>query len=149
METTTMKPRRSRARSTWLGFSLLLGGLAACGQTSFFDVPVTIKQLPGITVDSLRMINSCSVTTSGAASDTFPLDTGVCAFGQVMTYSLGIFQYGTTSDSGTVNFEVKIYAKDQATVLGTGTAGGAIKSGGRQTVPVEVVPDPTKFGSTM
>lgn len=144
-----MKTRGSRARSAWVGLTLLLAGLSACGQTSFFDVPVTIKQVPGITIDSLRMINTCSVTTSGAAQDVFALDTGVCAFGQVMTYSLGTFQYGTTSDSGTVNFEVKIYAKDLTTVLGTGTAGAAIKSGGRQIVPVEVVPDPTKFGSTM
>jgi hypothetical protein len=131
-----------------LGVLLLLPALQACGQTSYFDVAVTIKQVPGISVSNLRDIDLCVATVSGAASDSFSLGTGTrvaCQQGMVQSFDLGLFQYGTDSDSGTVNFDVKIYKADHQTILGEGMSGAAIKTGGRQTVAVEIVPDPTKF----
>jgi hypothetical protein len=137
-----------RIRSTALGVLILLPGLQACGQTSYFDVALTVKQVPGVTVSSLRDIDLCVVSVSGAASETFSLGTStrvICQQGSVQSFDLGIFQYGTDSDSGVVNFDVKIYKPDHTTVLGEGMGGAAIKSGGRQTLAVEIVPDPTKF----
>ena len=132
----------ARAAHAVVLFGILFGG-SACGQTSFFDVMVTVKQVQGVTQDSLRQINSCQVTVSGASSDAFPLDN--CVFGLVQSFAIGTFQYGTDKDSGTVNFQVDLIGQDRRTVLGSGTGGAAIKSGGRQTLAVEVVPDPTKF----
>ena len=140
-----------RIRATTLGIALLLlalPGLQACGQTSYFDVAVTIKQVPGVTVSSLRDIDLCVVSVSGAASDSFSLGTStrvLCQQNMVQSFDLGLFQYGTDADSGMVNFDVKIYMPNRTTVLGEGMGGAAIKSGGRQTVAVEIVPDPTKF----
>jgi hypothetical protein len=131
-----------------LGILLLLPALQACGQTSYFDVAVSIRQVPGVSVSSLRDIDLCVATVSGAASDTFSLGTGtrvICQQGMVQSFDLGIFQYGTDSDSGTVTFDVKIYKQDHSTILGEGMGAAAIKTGGRQTVAVEIVPDPTKF----
>jgi hypothetical protein len=119
-----------------------LAGLSGCGQTNYLDVTVTVKQDPMIGLDKLLRINSCIVSVSGAATDSFDIRT--CAQGAVMGYNLGTFQYGTDKDSGSFAFSVLIRDGVQTT-LGTGTASGQVKSGARSTITVEVPLDPNAF----
>lgn len=129
------------AALTLLG-TLGLLGLSGCGQTSYFDVSVTIKQDPKIGAPQLARIDSCYVTVSGAATDSFPLNG--CSQGTVTGLNLGTFQYGTDKDSGSFTFSVVVRDGVQTTV-GTGSVTALLKSGTRTVTSVEVALDPTKF----
>jgi len=149
--TTTRRPAtrdsEPRPRRVWRGLRGLLGwillvGLPACGQTSYFDVAVTIKQDPMVTTDKLFQIGSCVGSVSGATVDGFVLNT--CSAGGVTGYDLGTFQYGTDKDSGTFTFTVMILDGFKQS-LGTGSAMGQVKSGARTSLSLEIVPVPAAF----
>jgi hypothetical protein len=140
---TTARSARVRGVRAGVVLALLgLAGLSGCGQTNYFDVTVTVKQDPAIGPPQLLRINSCVVSVSGAATDSFPINT--CSQGTVTGYNLGTFQYGTDKDSGSFTFAVLIRDGVQTT-LGTGTASGQVKSGTRTTLTVEVPLDPNAF----
>jgi hypothetical protein len=111
-----------------------VAALAGCGQTSFFDVTVTAMN----SVD-ISTINSCQVLVSGAASDTFSLDGAKC--GHVMQFNIGTFEYGTTLESGTLNFHIDLL-KGDLTKMAQGDGSGAVKVGGHQPIIVTVAPFP-------
>jgi hypothetical protein len=125
----------------WLGW-IVLAGLPACGQTSYFDVAVTIKQDPMVTTTQLFQIASCIGSVTGATVDGFALQT--CPPGGVTGYDLGIFQYGTDKDSGTFTFTVMILDGFKQS-LGTGSTSGQVKSGARTSLSLEIVPVPAAF----
>jgi hypothetical protein len=118
-------------------------GLPACGQTSYFDVAVTIKQDPMVTTDKLFQIGSCVGSVTGATVDGFVLRTCDNPPG-VSGYDLGTFQYGTDKDSGTFTFTVMILDGFKQS-LGTGSTTGQVKSGARTSLSLEIVPVPAAF----
>jgi hypothetical protein len=110
----------------------LATGLAGCGgQTSFFEVTVTVSNLVDRT-----MIASCELTVSGAAKDG-PFNLDNC--GHVTAPTIGIFQYGTDSESGTVSFHVDAFDGSRGK-LGQGDSSGAIKKGGRTPISLAIAP---------
>jgi hypothetical protein len=121
---------------------LLLTGAAGCGQTSFFEVAVVVNSNAGVRQDCLSFIDLCQVTVSGAASDSFTLNSATCV--QPRSFQIGIFQYGTDSESGNVSFHVDIF-DGNLKKLGQGDGTGAIKAGGRQPVTVPIAPDAVAF----
>lgn len=127
----------------------LFGGalaLAGCGETSFFDVTVKVRMgVTGVTSGELDQIEACEVTVSGAASDG-PFSLSNCQNPSVdpATYEVGLFQFGTDSDSGSCRFDIVVYVANRRQG-GMGSATGTIKSGGRQPVDLIVDPDPAMF----
>jgi hypothetical protein len=134
----TLKAQWSRLA---LGLALAgsLAGMAGCGQVSYFAVDVTIKN--DVRESDLAVIDTCEVIVSGAANDVFPLQ--VCGPGQIRSFYLGQFQYGTEKESGNVDFTVNLMRNREK--IGTGMGGGAIKAGGRVDVAIQVIPDPAGF----
>lgn len=126
---------------TKIGFlALLVGAVGAvgCGDVSYFDVTVNVNTGMNISESDLTAINTCEVHTSGAASDVFTMDN--CAQGMIYTsFLIGKFQYGVSSDSGTVNFDISL--KDgSGKTLAEGTNGGPIVSGKHTALTVGVDP---------
>lgn len=121
---------KMKANITLAGLVLAVS-LAGCGQTSFFEVTVVANT----TAIDISMIASCVAKVSGAATESFSLDTMKCS--HVVNATLGTFEYGTTAESGTLSFHVDLLRGD-LTKLGQGDGSGAIKAGGRQTVTVNV-----------
>jgi hypothetical protein len=124
----------------------ILGSLTgACGQTSYFEVSVAVKNdVPAVTPTCLFTISHCSVTVSGADSYHTGLLDKACHRSNPTDYSLGAFQYATDKDSGVVTFTVEIQ-DGNLKKLGDGTASGAIIPGGRQTLTVGIEPDAAAF----
>jgi hypothetical protein len=121
---------------------LLLCGASGCGDPSFFEVSVVVTSNAGVRLDCLSFIETCEVTVSGAASESFTLGNNSCV--SPRAFQIGLFQYGTDSDSGNVGFHVEIFDPN-GKKLGQGDGSGAIKKGGRQPVTVPVAPDPVAF----
>jgi hypothetical protein len=107
-----------------------LGALAGCGETSFVEVTVTAQSA----IDT-STITSCEVVVSGADSDRFNLEN--CGPGQVISQTIGTFQYGTSS-SGQLTFEVALL--NNLAPIGRGSGSVPIKSGGRATLTVTAMP---------
>jgi hypothetical protein len=126
---------------------VLLASAVGCGQTSFFDVTVTVNNtVSGVRLDCLYAIDSCEVTVSGKASDSFTLASKSCT--HPTAFQVGVFQYGTGEDSGNVGFHVEIFDGNHRK-LGQGDGPStAIKAGGRQSVAVPVLPEAAAFAST-
>jgi hypothetical protein len=126
---------------TKIGFlALLVGavGVVGCGDVSYFDVTVTVNTGMNISESDLTAVNTCQVHTSGAASDIFTMDN--CAQGMIYTsFLIGEFQYGTSSGSGTVNFDV-ILKDGSGKTLAEGSNGGSIVSGKHAALTVAVDP---------
>jgi hypothetical protein len=137
-------------RTAAIGLFALAASTAACGQISYMDVKVTVDATnhPNISQNSFAQINTCEVHVSGATSDIFTIDK--CMNGMTLLtvesgtriYDLGTLQYGTSTDSGTLNFEVDLRSGDTSKPpLGKGTGSGSIKSGQHSLVSVVVNPD--------
>jgi hypothetical protein len=126
--------RGIRLRGSLAGAVLVLaalGGVAGCGETSFIEVTVSAPR--GANEVDVSTITSCEVVVSGADTDSFPLRN--CGPGQVFGSTVGVFQYGTGS-SGELTFEVVLL--NNLVPIGRGSNSAMIKSGGRQTVTVNV-----------
>ncbi len=108
-------------------------GLGGCGQTSFFEVTVMVANVT--TGPDISMINSCFVTVSGAAKDMFTLNNCM----HVVTGRVGVFEYGTEAESGSLTFHVDVFDGNQK-MLGQGENSGMIKKGGHQTLTVAIAP---------
>lgn len=135
----TTIPRAPKIRTSILALTLLGGVAAGCGQTSYFEVTVNVSTSdPKVTTACLFSVGYCVVTVSGAASDHFGLTDQACD--KPASYNLGLFQFATDKDSGTVNFLVEIQDTNHKPA-GQGTVSGPIKVGGRQTLTVAVTPD--------
>jgi hypothetical protein len=126
---------------------ILLASTLGCGQTSFFEVTVTVNNnVSGVRLDCLYAIDQCAVTVSGPVSDNFTLASRSCV--HPTAFQLGSFQYGTGEDSGNIVFHVDIF-DGNLHKLGQGDGPStAIKAGGRTPVAVAVVPDASAFAAT-
>jgi hypothetical protein len=133
--------------------ALALTGFVGCGQTTYFSVSVEVTGSLGNDRNALSQVVSAEVTASGAISGEpifllgdFPHDKGYnypkASDGQLL---LSRFQYGTTEESGHVDFKVDLHngTNGQEGVIGSATEGGDIKPGA--TIEVAVKIDPTKF----
>jgi hypothetical protein len=117
---------------TGIGIAALVA-LAGCGgQTSFFEVTVTVNN-PMV---DRTMITSCEMTVSGSATDG-PFSLAGCD--HVTAQTIGVFQYGTDAESGTVSFHVVAFNGSRGT-LGVGDSSGAIKKGGRTPISLAIGP---------
>jgi hypothetical protein len=128
--------------------ALTLGGLVGCGQISYFTVTVEVKDAPGRDRNKLSQIVSAEVLATGAISDepSFLLNPiqksasynyEILSDGQPM---FARFQYGTTKESGRVDFQVDLHNGTLGPdgVIASGTGGGDIKAGGSAEVTVMV-----------
>lgn len=133
--------------------ALALSGLMGCGQISYFTVTVEVTGSTGNDKNKLGQVISTEVIATGAISDEsifllddFPRDTGYnyekLSDGQLM---LARFQYGTTKESGSVDFQVNLHNGTNGPdgVIGSGHQSENIKAGGSTDVLVKV--NPTKF----
>ena len=133
--------------------ALALTGFVGCGQTTYFSVTVEVKDSTGRDRNKLSQVISAEVTATGAGSgesifllDNFPhannYNYGNTSDGQLL---LSRFQYGTTNESGHVDFQVDLHNGTNGPdgVIGSGSGGGDIKPGA--TIDVTVMIDPTKF----
>jgi len=149
--TSGTKSRSMSGKSKLMALSALaLGTLMGFGQTSYFSVAVEVKDAPGRDKNKLSQVLSVEVSATGAVSedsifllDDFPRPQSynyqTQSDGQLL---LARFQYGTTKESGNVDFEVKLHNGTNGPdgVIGNGKAGGSIKVGGYQYVTVMVMP---------
>jgi hypothetical protein len=130
--------------------ALALGTLMGCGQVSYFTVAVEVKDAPGRDKNKLSQVLSVEVIATGATSEetsflltNFPRPQSynyqTQSDGQLL---LARFQYGTTKESGNVDFDVYLRNGTNGPdgVIGNGKAGGNIKAGGNQDVTVMVTP---------
>jgi len=120
---------------------------AGCGQTSYFSVDVIVGGATGRQRNSMAEIKSVQVTTSGAVSDEssfllqgFPRSDNyiypTASGGQII---IGKFQYGTSSESGKVTFNVHV--KDGSlNDLASGSTDSDIQSGANRAMSVTVDP---------
>lgn len=131
--------------------AMALGGLglagAGCGQTSYFSVDVIVSGATGRNAGSMQEVASVAVKVEGAASDQFGLEN----FPRPTNYSyprdpkdhqqiiLGTFQYGTTSESGNVNFKVTVN-NGSLQELASGSGEGTIQAGSSVAMSVTVDP---------
>jgi hypothetical protein len=133
--------------------ALALIGFVGCGQTTYFSVVVEVKDSTGRDKNKLSQVVSAEVTATGAISgepnfllDNFPHANNynymTTSDGQLL---LSRFQYGTTNDSGHVDFQVDLHNGTNGPdgIIGTGSGGGDIKPGA--TIDVTVAVNPTKF----
>ena len=133
--------------------ALALTGFVGCGQTTYFSVIVEVKDSTGRDRNKLSQVISAEVTATGAISgdsnfllENFPhannYNYGNTSDGQLL---LSRFQYGTTNESGHVDFQVDLHNGTNGPdgVIGSGSGGGDIKPGA--TIDVTVMIDPTKF----
>jgi hypothetical protein len=139
-----------RTKIVFLALALSGGGAVGCGQTSYFEVTVTLPA----TVDTClqSMIFSCEVAVSGAASDSFTLPSDVCI--SPKQRQIGVFQYGTDKDSGNVAFHLDLFTGNRTVGPGSvsptnpvgpiasGDGSASIKAGMRQQVTVPLVASP-------
>ena len=124
-------------------FALVLGGLGAgCGQTSYFSVDVVMDS--SVTQACLSQVVYAQVKPEGAVSDSstfllehIPSSNYPSSGGQLM---LGKFQYGTTSESGTVKFTITLQDGSHNT-LASGSGQENIVAGGNKALSVKVVPE--------
>jgi hypothetical protein len=134
--------------------AVALTGLLGCGQVSNFTVTVEVSGSGGNDKNKLSQIVSAEVTATGAVSDesiflleNFPKDKASnyekLADGQLM---LCRFQYGTTKESGQVEFQIDLRNGTNGPdgVIGTGKGSANIKVGGSADVTVIVTPN-SKF----
>ena len=133
--------------------ALALTGFVGCGQVTYYSVIVEVKDSTGRDKNKLAQVISAEVTASGAISDEmiflldgFPKSNNYnyekTSDGQ---YLLTRFQYGTTKESGRVDFKVDLHNGTNGAegVIGSGSGGGDIKVGA--TIDVTVMVDPTHF----
>jgi hypothetical protein len=117
------------AKLTALALPLLLG--AGCNTFKYFDIHVSFDPL---TLDSTqsKLVSVCKVTVSGADSTNFTLKDTVCPnHGTVAPLEVGVFEYSSFADSGTMNFKLEAFTglgEKPECILGTGTAAVAITS---------------------
>lgn len=112
----------------------LLGALAGCGETSYFEVSVAVANSADF--NCLSMINTCQVNVIGAGGETFTLDSKACRM--PLSYNIGLFQYATDKESGNVAFHVQII-DGNLNPLGQGDSEAKpIKPGGRQQATVTI-----------
>lgn len=123
---------------------LALLGAGGCGETSYFEVAVSVSNTLS-PADCLSKMNSCEVRVSGADSSSFSLGGNICV--SPINYSLGKFQFTTEKDSGNMNFHVEIF-DGNLRKLGQGDAAAAVKAGGIQTLMLTVMPDVAAFNCT-
>ncbi len=118
---------RTRIRFLALGLAVAAAG---CGEVSFFDVSVSTA----LAVDN-TVITQCEVKVTGAASETFSLKN--CD--HVTSHTIGTFEYGTDSGSGTVNFDIS--ARDGGrNVVAHNTISGNIAKGGHTPLMITLNP---------
>ena len=133
--------------------ALALTAFVGCGQTTYFSVSVEVKDSTGRDRNKLAQVISAEVTATGAVSgepnfllDDFPhannYNYGTASDGQLL---LSRFQYGTTNESGRVDFKVDLHNGTNGPdgVIGSGSGGADIKPGA--TINVTVMVDPTRF----
>ena len=117
--------------SVW-ALAVLAAGLAACGgKIAFFEVSIMVSTLVDRT-----MITSCELTVTGAVKDG-PFTLANCA--HVTSPSVGLVQYGTETESGSVSFHVDAFDGSHVK-LGQGDATGPINAGGRTAVSLTIGP---------
>ncbi|MBC8133723.1 MAG: hypothetical protein H7X95_12135, partial [Deltaproteobacteria bacterium] len=79
----------------------ILGGIAGCGETSYFEVAVVVdRNVTAVDQNCLFKIDSCEVSVMGAGGEKFFLKSGACH--GPTGYNIGTFQYATDKDSGRV-----------------------------------------------
>lgn len=132
---------RGKTALAALALALLAGG-SGCGQLSFMEVAVVVRNNTGILPECLFTIDLCQVKVSGTESGDFTLGNFACT--HPTNYQIAKFQYGTDESSGNIAFHVDIF-DGNLKKLGQGDGSGAIKDGGRQPVTVDVVPDTAAF----
>jgi hypothetical protein len=114
-------------KATWLGLSLWVGLLGAgCNTYSYAEVHVMLDDAWSTPLRA--MIHTCHVFVTGADTTDRTLDR--CS--PPASNDVGMFEYSTFTDSGTLNFKLKAFkntgeaSQDQ---IGEGTASVVISSG--------------------
>jgi len=141
---------RTGILATLAASAALAAATAGCGQVSYFDVDAVVVNQNGssIMATDLYSVDTCDVNVSGATTDSFQLSN--CANGgPPKTYTsleIGKFQYGTTSESGTLTFEITLRSGDVSKKpLGMGSATGTISAGKHVPLMLPITPDPSAF----
>jgi hypothetical protein len=106
-----------------LGALVLLVGATGCHTFKYFDVNVSFDQ--GIDDGTLGSISRCRVLVTGAESSSFVLERCPNRATNGDPHQVGVFEYSSFAESGTLNFELRAYTglnETPACLLAEGTA---------------------------
>ena len=86
---------------------VLLAGASGCHTFKYFDVHVSFDQ--GIDDGTLGSISRCRVLVTGAESASFVLEKCPNRATNGDPHDVGVFEYSSFAESGTLNFELRAY----------------------------------------
>jgi hypothetical protein len=102
---------------------VLLVGASGCHTFKYFDVNVSFDQ--GIDDGTLGSISRCRILVTGAESASFVLERCPNRATNGDPHDVGVFEYSSFAESGTLNFELRAYTglnETPACLLAEGTA---------------------------
>jgi hypothetical protein len=102
----TMRRQVGDARCALAAMALLLGA-SGCHTFKYFDVNVSFDQV--IDDGTLKSISRCRVLVTGAESSSFVLERCPNRATTGDPHQIGVFEYSSFAESGTLNFELKAY----------------------------------------
>jgi hypothetical protein len=92
---------------------LAAGAMAGCSEYHYYDIDVTFNTDPassGFGPNEVAMIQTAVFSVSGADSGSFPIGPNDQGLPLAPGFShLGIIEFSTFKDSGTLNFKVEAY----------------------------------------
>ena len=86
---------------------VLLVGAGGCHTFKYFDVNVSFDQ--GIDDGTLGSISRCRILVTGAESSSFVLERCPNRATDGDPHDVGVFEYSSFAESGTLNFELRAY----------------------------------------
>ena len=104
--------------------ALVLGavalGAAGCNEYHYYDIRVAYDGAQ-FNPNMISQVQNCHVFVTGADTDDFYLE-GNCTNGAATT-NIGVFEFATFADSGTLNFTIRTYVgiEFEMCLFGTGT----------------------------
>jgi hypothetical protein len=106
----------------------------ACNSYSYVDLDIKLAP-PGFTTTTIGQIEICHMFVTGATTDDFQLDPGLCKTTSPATLDMGMLEY-STFDSGNITFTLKLFQypeSNAACQIGLGTTTVSVGSGARAT----------------
>jgi hypothetical protein len=134
-------PRLSPRLLALLALLPLALAAQACSNYSYIDLDIKLGS--GFNTVTINQIEVCHMFVTGAATDDFQLDAGLCKTTSPATGDMGMFEYSTFADSGSLTFTLKLFEypeSNAACQIGVGSTTVTIPGSGTRTTGTLTVP---------